>query len=110
MSRPRTRNAPQPTWTSLVEEALRTADDFLGAPELVARTGGNTNQISAALHGLLRYRAVDCVSDAAGRLFWFATPQTDTRTKRCDVRRPEDPGTRRRGPKRRPPGEAPPRP
>lgn len=110
MSRPRTTNPPRPTWTFLVEEALRAADDFVGAPELAARTGGNTNQVSAALHALCRYRAVDCVSDAAGRLFWFATPDTDTRVRRCEERRPEEPGTRRRGPKPRPPGEAPPRP
>lgn len=91
----RSRNPKAPTWTSLVEEALRKADDFMGAEALRAATGANPHQLSAALHHLHKRRAVDSVESNV-RLWWFATPDTDTRLRVIEARRPEDPGTRRR--------------
>lgn len=92
----RTRNPKAPTWTSLVEEALRKADDFMGAEALRAATGANPRQLSAALHHLRQRRAVDSVESSC-RLWWFATPELDNRARVVEERRPEDPGTRRRG-------------
>lgn len=98
----RARNPKAPTWTSLVEEALRKADDFMGAEALRAATGANPHQLSAALHHLHKRRAVDSV-ESNGRLWWFATPETDTRLRVVEERRPEDPGTRRRRRRRKAP-------
>jgi hypothetical protein len=96
----RSRNTPEPTWVSRVEDALRAADDFMSFAELAAATSANTNRLTAALHHLRKYRAVDSI-DSGGRLYWFATPNTDTRCRRVELRRPEEPGTRRRASKAR---------
>lgn len=95
-SRTRSTNPPEPTWVSRVEDALRTADDFLSLTEVMARSGATHNRATAALHSLRGYRAVDSV-ESGGRLYWFATPGDDARCRHVATRRPEEPGTRRRG-------------
>ena len=95
------RNPPEPTWVSRVEDALRAADDFLPLGELMQLTGASYNRATAALHHLRRCHAADSV-ESGGRLYWFATPHTDTRARHVELRRPEDPGTRRpRGARRK---------
>lgn len=91
---PRTKNPPKPTWTSLIEHELNSTDDFMNVVELMAKTGANFNQATAALHHLKKRKAIDSV-ESNGRLYWFATPSSDTRVRTVEQRRPEDPGTRK---------------
>lgn len=85
----------KPTWTFLVAEELRKADDFLSTHDLCDRTGGNVGQVTAALHHLkINAHVVDCI-EAEGALWWFLTGE-DRRTTTVDERVPEEPGTRRR--------------
>lgn len=69
----------QTTSTTLVEEALRRADDFCTMRQLVLATGRNSNQVSAALYMLRKYRAAECM-DVEGTLWWYLTPDSDQRT------------------------------
>lgn len=72
------------TTTSKVEAALMIATargDFLSQAMLERITGDTTNQISAALHSLREYRAVDVVIEVDGAGWWFATPDTDQRIR-----------------------------
>lgn len=85
----RTPKAPKrPTWTHLVEEHLRTADDFVSMKTLCAATGGSATQISAALHHLQKYRVVDSVASPDG-LHWFFRGE-DQRCRSLEERTPED--------------------
>ena len=77
-----------PTWTHLVTEALRTADDFRSFTELRAATGARVNQLSAALWHLQRCRVVESVAGPGG-LFWFYTGVGDTRCREVGERTPE---------------------
>lgn len=81
---------PKPTWVCLVFNALVAADDFVPLGQLIAMTKGHQNQITAALHHLQEHKAVEAVVGANKRLYWFATPESDTRSKRVDERTPED--------------------
>jgi len=84
-----TPKAPKrPTWTHLVEEHLRTADDFLPTEALVKATGGSINQVTAALHHLQKYRVIDCVTSPDG-LHWFFRGE-DSRCRSLEERTPED--------------------
>jgi hypothetical protein len=86
----RNRNTPKPTCTSVVEVAMSVADDFLTASMLIALTNLKRNQVTAALSTLKRrYFAVDCIA-SDGKLWWFLTPGTDTRSRKVEMRRPED--------------------
>ncbi len=78
----------RPTWTHLVEEALRVADDFLPLEALVKATGGTLNQVTAALHHLQNYRVVDCVASPTG-LHWFFRGE-DSRCRSLEERTPEE--------------------
>src|SRR5712691_9876984 len=51
----------RPTCTRLVLEALRGRDDFMTQRMLRDETSCNTNQVSAACHGLRRVRAADVI-------------------------------------------------
>lgn len=86
-----------PTWTTLVVEALGHADDFLGLPELQAKTGGSANQLTAALYWLKACHRVDSVV-SNGRLYWFLLPEIeDQRSRHLDQRTPESRPRRPRG-------------
>lgn len=89
----------RPTHTSLVLDALtHWPSEFASARDLMAATGSNFNQISAALHHLRKRHAVDVVIERDGTGWWFATPGSDDRTRVCDERCPEDrPRRPRRG-------------
>ena len=89
----------KPTWTYLVEQALKEADDFMSLAQLVEKTGAAYNQATAALSHLRKRRAVDSL-ESGGALWWFATPNTDNRSKTVEERVPEEPGSRRRGMKK----------
>lgn len=81
----------QPTWTSLVEEVLREADDFLSRKMLMARIHGmNGNQLDAALFSLRKYRVIDVVIQPDGEGWWFALPlEDDQRSRHLMERTPE---------------------
>lgn len=79
----------QTTTTTLVMDHLRRVDDFVTARQLQAATGRNCNQVSAALHQLHVHRAVDCVASDR-QLWWFATPDSDTRIRTVDEKAVED--------------------
>jgi hypothetical protein len=84
----------RPTWVHLIYEALVKSDDFVQLSALRQLTGASINQATAALHHLAAHKAAaSMVSD--GRLWWYATPDTDTRIRTTDERVPEEPGTRR---------------
>jgi len=93
----RKRGTPRPTWTHLVSESLRSADDFCSMKQLIAETGGTPNQISAALHHLQKCRVVDAVSGPDG-LFWFYRGD-DLRTRELAERVPEENKRRVRRPR-----------
>lgn len=87
----------KPTWTSLVLGALTKADDFLSLDQLMAATGANMNQVTASLHHLSKRHAVESVVGGDGKLWWFATPASDDRTKVVEQRIREPEGNRTRG-------------
>jgi hypothetical protein len=75
----------EPTCISIVEEVLRLADDFVTAKMIFSRTKLSFNQISASLYSLKKYKAVDFVENSDG-LWWFCTPEYDTRSKHIEMR------------------------
>lgn len=89
-SRPEER---EPTFTSLVEECLRRADDLCDVWFLAGRTGLNHNRISAALHMLHGYEVVDFIVEHSTK-YWFLTGR-DKRTRVIEAKKKEEPGTRR---------------
>lgn len=89
--------------THLVEQLLRKIDDFLTCPMIADQAKVTRNQASAALCHLRKYHAVDAV-EVGNVLWWFITPNTDTRIYQVEQRIPEEPGTRRR---RKAPGMGP---
>lgn len=93
----RKRGTPRPTWTHLVSEALRAADDFLSMQQLLESSGGSVNQISAALSHLQKMRVVDSVQGPEG-LFWFYRGD-DLRTRELAERVPEENKRRVRRPR-----------
>lgn len=84
----------KPTWTSLVLDALISADDFMSVPMLMAATSANFGQATAALHHLAKCKAAESVVGGDGKLWWFATPSCDCRQYAVEERAPEEPGTR----------------
>jgi hypothetical protein len=77
-----------------VERALREADDFVTARQLQSLLGTDPflgvtlNRVSAALYHLRKHHAADFI-EAGTSLWWFATPQDDTRSRKCEERTPE---------------------
>jgi hypothetical protein len=84
----------RPTWAYLVEEALRTADDFVSVSALRNTTGASANQLSATLHHLQKCKTVDAVV-AQDSLYWFYTGD-DTRCRHVEERAVEDKPRRQR--------------
>lgn len=73
------------TATFLVLDALKRADDFRTGRQLMDETRLSTNRVSAALYHLLKYKAVEFI-ESERKLWWFATPTSDTRSKTVDER------------------------
>lgn len=65
------------TCTTLVAEALRTADDFLSVRDLVKQTACQVDQVRAALSHLKQHHVVDLVGQSNGETFWFLLPPTE---------------------------------
>lgn len=82
--------AKDPTWTTLVLDALRGCDDFLSYAMLRKITGASSTQVSAACHHLRKRHAVDCVIEVDGVAWWYALPsEQDDRSRTVDARAPE---------------------
>lgn len=90
------------TYTFLILEYLKKVDDFRTYADLMtavndARPDVVINDISAACFHLKKHKAIDSVVDHRGTVFWFATPETDDRSRTIDERTPESkPRNRRR--------------
>lgn len=82
------RKLKQRTSTSIVAEYLARVDDYVTLAQVKRDTRLDTNHASAALYHLKKFRAAECF-ESGGVLWWFATPQTDTRTKTLAERTPE---------------------
>lgn len=95
---PITKARKEPTKVSLVDKALKTADDFLTIEMVISRCHGavTREQAAASLHHLKHHKAADVMA-AEGGLWWYSTPSTDNRTKHLDQRTPEE---RKRKPRR----------
>ena len=78
----------EPTCVSVVETTVRAADDFVTAAWLIENTTLTANQISASLAHLKKHTALTCF-EADGKLWWYSTPTTDTRTAHKPRRKPE---------------------
>lgn len=85
----RNRQNRRPTCVTRVEQAMIQADDFVNLRGLVATTKLTLNQVSASLSHLHKCGAADCLESPDG-LWWFLTPDTDTRARKIEERRPED--------------------
>ena len=91
------------SYTALVLEALRRADDFRTLGQLKAelllipddKRAGRSNRISAALRQLKYYRCVDCL-ESDGQLWWFALLPADDTRSRVYTERAYEPNGRRR--------------
>lgn len=92
----------EPSFVSIVEKALREADDFMSLREVREVTGMNVNRATASLNHLWKFKVADFMSQN-GVTFWYYTPETDRRTKIVPERVREDQGTRRRGVRAKPP-------
>ena len=87
-----------PTWTTLVEEALRAQDDFMDYRMLMKATRGTYSQISAACFSLREYRVIGCLVNPDGVAWWYARPkEDDTRHYHRDEQAPGKPKNRKAG-------------
>lgn len=82
------RKHKETTSTSIVFAKLVAAMDFMTVRQLVDSTGVSCNRVTAALCNLRNYKAADFIADANGT-WWYATPESDTRTKTVEERVPE---------------------
>jgi hypothetical protein len=88
------RRCTVPTSTSIVERALKAANDFVTARQLYVTLSADQhlditiNRISAALYHLRKYHAADFI-EAGNALWWFATPADDTRSRKVEEHVPE---------------------
>lgn len=94
MPRRSNKQAAEPTYTSLVLDYLTHGDDFFSIGNIVDALKLTHHQVRVTLLHLQRYKVVDCVG-SVGTLYWFATPETDTRVRVTEARVREEPGTRR---------------
>jgi len=78
------RTPKRPSYTCLVFTALKEADDFMVLRQIAAKSGVSTTRASAALHHLYKKKAVSALSDD-GQLYWYATPDEDSRHYSNDV-------------------------
>ena len=86
------------TCTKLVLDWLVELDDFATRNQIVEGAAVTSSQVTATLHDLKRYKAID-VMDVDGVLWFYATADRDNRSRHCDEIK--DGITRNRKPKRR---------
>lgn len=67
----------RPTTTTLIVEALKSADDFMSKAMLRQATREPPNRIGAALFHLRKHRVIDCVIEPDGTSWWFLTNDDD---------------------------------
>lgn len=77
----------KPTCTTIIMEHLINIDDFVTQHQIMDALGLNINQVSATLIHLKKYHAVNCMGDS--EVFWYATPENDTRTYQVEEREEE---------------------
>ena len=65
----------QQTCVSLVEETLRTLDEFVSAKQIMDLTSLTSYQVSASLHHLRKHGVADVVVQA-GLGWWYALPRS----------------------------------
>lgn len=97
------RPGKEPTWTHLVEQALRGCDDFLNYHMLRQITGASSTQVSAACFHLRKRHAIDCIIEPDGVAWWYALPpESDDRSIVREERCPEcNPRKKRKSRKQR---------
>lgn len=88
------------SYTKIVGDFLNKHDDFISTAGIADATGLTTLQLRQTLHWLRQCKAIDSV-DSGGTLYWFATPETDTRVRTIDEHRREDEPRATRGTGRR---------
>ena len=80
----------EPTWTTLVLEALHASDDFMDYATLRKVTGGSVCQVSAACFSVREHRAIGVEITPDGKAWWYARPpEDDIRLWHSDARTPE---------------------
>lgn len=84
----------EPTATLLVYEVLLRSGDFRTSHQLVEETRETAHRVNVALYGLLHYKAVAVMpvpipGYIRPALYWYATPDSDTRCRVVEERVPE---------------------
>ncbi len=77
------------SYTKKVFDFLCTHDDFIRMKDIATATKLELRQLRQTLPWLRKCKAIDSV-ESGGELFWYATPDTDTRRYRIDEHRRED--------------------
>lgn len=81
-----------PTTTKRVSECL-SETDFITAHQIAVKLKIGVSQVAGALLHLRNYQAADSVA-SEGRLWWFATPASDTRIRELSEAKPQGDGYR----------------
>lgn len=79
----------EPSYTSLAEQALIKADDFLSVEQIIEVTGLTWAAVRSSLGWLRKCKAIDSV-ESGGQLYWFSTLENDQRSKKIEERKRED--------------------
>lgn len=87
---PASRSSPVETsYTKRAFDFLVNHDDFVTMPDIATCTGLTIRQLRQTLPWLRKCKAIDSV-ESDGRLFWYATPESDLRLRTLDEHRRED--------------------
>lgn len=69
----------RPTDVSVVLAYLVGLDDFASKAMMLEATRLPDNRLRPAIYHLAKHKAIDCVVVNTNELWWFATPERDTR-------------------------------
>lgn len=67
----------KPTVTTLILNLLKARDDFMDYAQIRESTGQDQNHVSAACFHLRQHRAIDCIINPDGHVWWFALPSVE---------------------------------
>lgn len=88
--------------TTVVMQVLLEMDDLLTAEEIAKLSGLSRQEVRAALNNLMVYKAVGVEIDPRNIGYWYATPESDQRTRVFHTRkvyeRPRSDTGKTRGP------------